>query len=91
MSKKDILIMRRQYDKVLPKKEDITIKVIWHLCGGLQVPEPYMFYLVYLISESGEAWAEIGAFNDKGRYILNDRKGCSPLYFTEIPIPMPKI
>jgi hypothetical protein len=91
MPKKDILISRRQVDNVALKfKDTITTKVVWHNCQGAKKPEPLTYYLIFLISDTGDFWSEVGTFDGLGSFISHGRSNCTALYYASIPIPIPK-
>jgi hypothetical protein len=91
MPKKDILISRRQVDNVALKfKDTITTKVVWHNCQGAKKPEPLTYYLIFLISNTGDFWSEVGTFDNMGSFISHGRTNCTALYYASIPIPIPK-
>ena len=91
MPKKDILISRRQVDNVTLKfKDTITTKVVWHNCQGAKKPEPLTYYLIFLISDTGDFWSEVGTFDSTGIFISHGRSNCTALYYASIPIPIPK-
>jgi hypothetical protein len=91
MPKKDILISRRQVDNVALKfKDTITTKVVWHNCQGAKKPEPLTYYLIFLISNTGDFWSEVGTFDNIGNFINHGRNNCTALYYASIPIPIPK-
>jgi len=91
MPKKDILISRRQVDNVALKfKDTITTKVVWHNCQGAKKPEPLTYYLIFLISNTGDFWSEVGTFDSIGNFISHGRTNCTALYYASIPIPIPK-
>jgi hypothetical protein len=91
MPKKDILISRRQSDNIALKfKDTITTKVVWHNCQGDKKPEPLIYYLIFLISDTGDFWSEVGTFDSVGSFISHGRINCTALYYASIPIPIPR-
>ena len=91
MPKKDILMSRRQSDNIALKfKDTITTKVVWHNCQGAKKPEPLTYYLIFLISDTGDFWSEVGTFDSMGSFISHGRSNCTALYYASIPIPIPK-
>jgi hypothetical protein len=91
MPKKDILMSRRQSDNIALKfKDTITTKVVWHNCQGAKKPEPLTYYLIFLISDTGDFWSEVGTFDSLGSFISHGRTNCTALYYASIPIPIPK-
>lgn len=91
MPKKDILISRRQSDNVALKfKDTITTRVVWHNCQGAKKPEPLTYYLIFLISDTGDFWSEVGTFDSIGSFISHGRTNCTALYYASIPIPIPR-
>ena len=101
MPKKDILISRRAQIKLVASipasenvafkfKDTITTKVVWHNCQGSQKPEPLTYYLIFLISDTGDFWSEVGTFDSLGSFISHGRSNCTALYYASIPIPIPK-
>ena len=101
MPKKDILISRRAQIKLVASipasqnvalkfKDTITTKVVWHNCQGAKKPEPLTYYLIFLISDTGDFWSEVGTFDSLGSFISHGRSNCTALYYASIPIPIPK-
>jgi len=93
MPKKDILLSRRQFNEIETKiqiRDTMVKKVVWHSINAAIKPEPLKYYLVFIVSESGDTWSEILAFNED-QSLISDNRNIKPLFYCEVPNPMPTI